>query len=186
MNVIKPAIFVVPGIAFILISTLYYFLVPKSANRKTFNKFILVMIILAFQTNFIWEIIQIRYYKNPTYDIKHIAFCGLASLADVLMVLLLYFGFATIYNNIFWISPLQFQKIIVMVLLGGAGAILSEMWHLSIGSWAYNNSMPLIPVVNVGISPILQFMVLPLLIYFLSYRRTLKYTIKQGYAQFRT
>lgn len=56
-----------------------------------------------------------------------------------------------------------------MVLIGGAGAVLSEMRHLSLGSWAYDDSMPIIPLVNVGISPVLQFMLLPLLSYKLSY-----------------
>ena len=65
---------------------------------------------------------------------------------------------------------LKIHHIALVVIIGGVGAILSEMRHLSLRSWAYDNSMPLIPVVNVGISPVLQFMILPLLIYFLSFK----------------
>ncbi len=110
-------------------------------------------------------------YKIPAYDFKHIAFCALASLADVLMVLLLYFGLALIFKNPFWIKPLKLYRVVILVLIGGAGAVLSEMRHLSSGSWAYDNSMPIIPFVNVGISPVLQFMIFPLLIYSLSFYR---------------
>ena len=85
------------------------------------------------------------------------------------MVLLLYFGLAFIFKDIFWIQYLKIKRVLLLVLIGGAGAILSEMRHLSLGSWGYDDSMPLIPFVNVGISPVLQFMILPLLIYFLSF-----------------
>ena len=169
MNDIKPIIFLVPVVVLILISTLYFYLLKKTTDRKAFNKFIFTMIILALFLNFVWELFQIPLYQNPVYDFKHIAFCALASLADVLMVLLLYFGLALIFKNSFWIEPLKLHRIAIVVLIGGAGAILSEMRHLSLGSWTYNNSMPIIPFVNVGIAPVLQFMILPLLIYFLSF-----------------
>ena len=169
MNDIKPIIFLVPVVVLILISTLYFYLLKKTTDRKAFNKFIFTMIMLALFLNFAWELFQIPLYQNPVYDFKHIAFCALASLADVLMVLLLYFGLALIFKNSFWIEPLKLHRIAIVVLIGGAGAILSEMRHLSLGSWTYNNSMPIIPFVNVGIAPVLQFMILPLLIYFLSF-----------------
>jgi len=169
MSDLKFIIFFVPVIVFILISVLYFYLLKKTMDRKAFNKFISIMTILAFLLNFAWELIQIPLYKNSAYNINHVAFCALASLADVLMVLLLYFGLALIFKNPFWIKPLKFHRLVIVVLIGGSGAILSEMRHLLLGSWAYDNSMPLIPVVNVGISPVLQFMILPLLIYFLSF-----------------
>ncbi len=171
MNEIKPIIFLVPVVVLILITALYFYLLKKTTDRKAFNKFIFTMIILAYLLNYAWELIQIPLYKNPAYDFKHIAFCALASLADVLMVLLLYFGLALIFKNSFWIQPLKLYRVVVLVLIGGAGSVLSEMRHLLLGSWAYDNSMPLIPVANVGIIPVLQFMILPLLIYFLSSTR---------------
>ncbi len=168
LNDIKPIIFLIPAIVLILVSVLYFYLLKKTTDRKAFNKFVFIMIILAFLLNFSWELIQIPLYKNPAYDIKHIAFCALASLADILMVLLLYFGLAVIFKNPFWIQRLKLHRMAIVVLFGGAGAVLSERRHLSLGSWEYDDSMPIIPFVNVGIAPVLQFMILPLLIYFLS------------------
>ncbi len=40
---------------------------------------------------------------------EHIAFCALASVADVLMVLLLYFGLALLYKNPFWVQDFKWQ-----------------------------------------------------------------------------
>ena len=62
-----------------------------------------------------------------------------------------------------------------VMLIGAAGAVLSEKRHLIIGSWAYDQSMPIVPFVKVGISPLLQFFLLPVVIYFLSYRIILKF-----------
>ena len=169
MNDIKPIIFLVPVIVLILIIVLYFYVV-KTTDRKVFNEFFITVIIFAFFLNLAWELIQIPLYKNSSYDTNHIAFCALASLADVLMVLLLYLGLALIFKNPFWIKHLKPYQFALVVIAGGVGAVLSEMRHLSLGSWVYDNSMPLIPVVNVGISPLLQFMILPILIYFLSFK----------------
>lgn len=169
MNDIKPIIFLVPVIVLILIIVLYFYVV-KTTDRKVFNEFFITVTIFAFFLNLAWELIQIPLYKNSSYDTNHIAFCALASLADVLMVLLLYLGLALIFKNLFWIKHLKPHQFALVLITGGVGAVLSEMRHLSLGSWAYDNSMPLIPVVNVGISPLLQFMILPILIYFLSFK----------------
>lgn len=168
MNDIKPIIFLIPGIVLILVSSLYFYLLKKITDRKVFKKFIFTIVILALFLNFAWELIQIPLYKNAAYDTNHIAFCALASLADVLMILLLYFGLAVIFKNTFWIQHLKLLHITIVVFIGAAGAVLSEKRHLFLRSWAYDNSMPLISFVNVGIAPVLQFMILPLLIYYLS------------------
>ena len=128
--------------------------------------------------NLIWELVQMPLYKDALYDVQHIAFCALASIADALMVLLLYLAVALIFRNPLWIRYLKWQQIGIVILIGGIGAVLAEMRHLSLGSWAYADSMPIIPIVSVGISPFLQFMVLPLLIYFLSFLLLKKYGIK--------
>ena len=178
MKDVKPIIFLVPLVVLILISTLYIYVLKITTDKKAFNKFIFIMITLSFLLNFAWELFQIPLYQNPVYDFKHIAFCALASFADVLMVLLLYFVIALIFKNPFWVEPLKLHRIAIVVLIGGAGAVLSEIRHLSLGSWAYDNSMPIIPFVSVGVVPVLQFMILPLIIYFLSFNCLKKYNIK--------
>ena len=168
MNNVKPIIFLFPVIALILTGILYFFLVKKATDKKAFNRFVFTIAVIAFLLNFIWELIQIPFFKSSSYSIEHIAFCALASLADAIMVLLLYFGFASIFRNPFWIKHSKWQRIVILILVGGAGAIAIEFWHLSQSNWAYAKTMPTIPVINVGISAVLQFMILPVLVYFLS------------------
>lgn len=121
-----------------------------------------------------WEILQIPLFKGGVYEWHHILFFVLASVADVIMVLIIYFGFALIYKNALWVKNLKTNRIILLVLTGGTGAILAEIRHVSIGTWSYADTMPLIPVVNVGLSPVLQFMILPILIYRLSFYKQVK------------
>ena len=170
MQKIQPVIFLIPIIVLIFACLLYFHLLKKAVDKKTFKTFIFIMIVIAFLLNFAWELLQLPLYKNPAYDIEHIAFCALASLADVLMVLLLYLGLGFIFKDFFWMQDLKLQRVFLLVLIGGGGAVLSEMRHLSLGSWEYDKSMPLLPFVKVGIAPVLQFKILPLLIYFLSYK----------------
>lgn len=169
MDTLKPIIFLFPLIALILVSLLYVFSVKKVTHKKAFNRLVLKIMVLAFLLNFAWELAQMPLYDNTSFAINHVAFCSLGSVADVLMVLLLYFGFAFIFINPLWVHPLKWQRIIMVVVTGGIGAVLSEMRHLSLGNWAYSDLMPLIPILNVGISPVLQFMILPILVYILSF-----------------
>ena len=118
--------------------------------------------------NFAWEIIQGPLYKGFTYKISHIGFCGLASVADAIMVLLIYFVLATVYKDPLWIKHLNLKRTLILVLVGGLGAILGEMRNLSQDNWAYAPSMPILPFVYTGLSPVLQFMLLPFLIYYVT------------------
>ncbi|MCY7423199.1 MAG: hypothetical protein LH478_15810, partial [Chitinophagaceae bacterium] len=103
------------------------------------------------------------------YSLSHIAFCGLASVADAIMVILIYFVLAIIYKDPLWIKHINLQRTLILILIGGIGAILAEMRHLSQGNWAYAPSMPMLPFVHAGLSPVLQFMLLPILVYYISF-----------------
>lgn len=62
------------------------------------------------------------------------------------------------------------------MIVGALGAIAAEMRQVSSGNWAYDESMPLLPIVDVGLAPLLQFMLLPALIYYLSFKITKSYS----------
>ena len=168
MDNLKPIIFLFPVIALTLNIVLYVSLLRKATKRKVFNRFITMIIVLAFLLNFSWELLQMPLYKSSSFTLNHITFCALGSVADVIMVLLIYFGLAVIFKNPLWIYPLQWQRVVLIIFIGGTGAISSEIRQLTLGNWAYSDSMPLIPILNVGLSPVFQFMILPTLIYIVS------------------
>jgi len=172
---VKPIIFLIPVVAIIIAFIFYIFLLKKSDDKKIFKRYVLIMAVTSFIFNEVWELVQMPLYYSAFYNLGHIIFCTLGALADTIMVLLLYFSFAFIYKNIFWIAQRNWFKIFVVMLTGAVGAVLSEKRHLLLGSWAYDQSMPIVPFVNVGLSPFLQFFLLPVIIYFLSYRIILKF-----------
>ena len=171
----KPIIFLIPLVAILITVILYIFLLKKSDDKKIFKRYVLIMAVISFILNEVWELLQMPLYSSAYYNVEHIIFCTLGALADIIMILLLYLSYAFIYKNIFWIAQENWFKIFVVMLTGAVGAVLSEKRHLLLGSWAYDQSMPIVPFVNVGLSTFLQFFLLPVIIYFLSYRIILKF-----------
>jgi hypothetical protein len=51
---------------------------------------------------------------------------------------------------------------LLMALLAVAYTLLSERVNLSRGNWAYSEWMPVLPWVEVGLAPVLQWIVVPL------------------------
>ncbi|MBC7744441.1 MAG: hypothetical protein H7096_05000 [Flavobacterium sp.] len=170
MNNLQPITFLMPVIALILSFIFYLFLKNKATNEGAFKRFICIVAVLAFFLNFFWEILQMPLYKSPDYNFQSISFCALASLADVIMVLLLYMCFALFYPQPLMVQHFTFFGVLLVMLIGAIGAIVIEMMYVSSGSWAYGESMPIIPVVNAGLSPVLQFMILPVLIYYTGFK----------------
>ena len=168
MEALGVEIFIVPTIALFCVIALYNYHNRKVDYKRSYRRLTGTIIVVSFITNLIWEILQGPLYIGFQYEWNHILFCTLGALADVLMVLILYFGFGLVYKNILWIKHLNAYRSFFLILIGGIGAVLSEMWHVSKGDWNYTESMPLLPMFEVGISPFLQFVLLPLIIFMIS------------------
>jgi hypothetical protein len=171
MDSLSIQLFYVPTVALILVIGFYLYYSKKVEDKELFKSFFWTIAFFAYLFNSIWEVAQGFLYEGYIYDFKHISFCALASIPDVFMVFLLYFGFALIYGNTFWIRQLTFGKASLLIVVGGLAAAFSETRHLASGNWAYADSMPLLPIVNAGLAPVLQFMILPILIYWISLER---------------
>lgn len=170
MNNLNPLIFLIPVIALTLVVLLFIYLLKKVDNKIVFKRFVFITLLMAFVLNLAWEVLQMPLYTGTSFNVQSVAFCALASIADAIMVLLIYFCFALIYRKPLWVQELTSLRIFILMLSCAIGAIVAEMRHVSAGNWVYDNSMPVIPLVEVGLSPVLQFTLLPALIYYLSYR----------------
>ncbi|NNK18790.1 MAG: hypothetical protein HKP49_06515 [Maribacter sp.] len=168
MEELSPGIFVVPTIALTLVILGYLHFAKRVADRRNYRRFIVVVAVTAFALNFVWELVQGPLYEGFEYDLKHISFCALASVADMLMVFILFFVFGLIHKNVFWIKNTDVNVVLLLAFVGFSGAILAEVLHTMRGDWSYTETMPLLPVVDVGISPVLQFTILPWLIFLIS------------------
>jgi len=169
MENLKLTIFILPFITLIVVAFFYVSILRKTTNKIVFRKMVIITSLFAFIFNLGWELVQLPLYIGGSYTLMHIAICALGSVADMIMVLLMYLALGLIYKNPMWVNEFTWQRKLVLILIGGVGAVLGEMSHTGQGNWAYAPSMPVIPILHVGLSPVLQFMILPLLIYYSSY-----------------
>ena len=151
MTNLTPAMFAAPTIALAGTAWLYNYFRKRAADELLFRRFILWVSALAFVLNLVWEISQCPLYKGGAYKLDHLPMLALASLADAILVDLLYLGFALIYQSGLWAHPLTPLRTFWLMAVGGTGAILTEVAHVSAGNWAYTNKMPLVPGTGAGL-----------------------------------
>jgi hypothetical protein len=93
-----------------------------------------------------------------------------ASLGDVTIILLLYFLGCLIFKDLRWVIYLNKSKIFYIVLTGFVVGVTIEKVCLEADRWSYSKAMPVIPMIKVGLSPILQMTILPLATFALAKR----------------
>lgn len=157
--------FIVPTIALMVAISLFIYFYNRIIAKRIYIRFLMGIVIISFLLNSIWELAHSPLYLWHQYDFEHVLICALASLADTVIVLIMIFLFGLLFKNVFWVNHLTVSRIIVLAMVGAIGAIIGEMWHTSKGDWAYADYMPLIPWLGVGVSPVLQFTILPLIIF---------------------
>jgi len=168
MNNLNPVVLLVPLSALILVVILYIRLLKKALNRGHFKLFIFILILFAVLFNFVWEMLQMPLYKGMGNNIQSAVFCALAAVADAIMISLLYLGFAFSYKKSFLDRRPAMETGIINNDYWWYRRYSAEMRHLSAGNWAYTESMPVLAFVAVGIVPVLQFMILPVVIFYVS------------------
>lgn len=127
------------------------------------NKNILILSIFSiiFGLNFIWEIAQSFLYA-PHYE-GFWSFMGVhirASLGDVLIYGFIYLSGWFIFKNRKWFLVERKYPYIFLIFMSFCLAIIIENFSLRSNRWAYNDLMPIIPLIKVGIAPVLQLVVL--------------------------
>jgi hypothetical protein len=134
------------------------------------NKIINLILFIAsigFFSNVIWENAQAPLYLGYSDFWQHFPACFIATLGDVLVVLLIFGCFALIYRSVYWFSNMNVMKIILLMLSGAVISVAMEVFALNTGRWAYSDMMP--TIAGIGVLPILQMMIiLPLIFYITS------------------
>lgn len=144
-----------------------------NGSEEIINKLTRTLLIVAgigLLLNLAWENFQAPLYQGYSNFWQHFPICSVASLGDALIVLVLYLVLAAINRNMFWIAKLNRANIMVLIILGTLVGIGIEKWALATERWQYNSAMPLIPYIGVGLLPVLQMSLLPLLTYYIGKR----------------
>ena len=120
-------------------------------------KKISLIFFLSFVLNLLWEnahsLLYASYRGAPITEFILVR----ASLGDALILTLL---------SLLFIHLSYFKKIKWLIIpIGILIAILIELYALQTGRWAYNTAMPIIPFLNVGLTPAIQLGVLGYVVY---------------------
>jgi len=119
--------------------------------------------VLAVLFNLIWEVAQISAYDFPESSlVTNVLGCFVPALGDGLMILIIYWGGWLLFRESQWILNPGARGYLLMMVIGLMLAVFVE-WNAlyRTGAWAYSEQMITIPILGVGLLPILQMIVLP-------------------------
>ena len=124
--------------------------------------FFLVLVAAAFALNWLWEMVQMPAYAEmagrPWPDTLRL--CTVATLGDVVFTLAAV-GVGTLASGQpRWAAAGRWNVYATASLLGAAFAVIIEWKALTDGRWSYSERMPIVPVLKVGLYPLLQLSVL--------------------------
>ena len=101
-------------------------------------------------------------YKNMPFDeLSSWLACLRASLGDGLIILIIWGVGAAFYRSVFWFRYVSVGRVALLLVAGALVAVSIELHALALDRWAYSSSMTIVPVAGVGLSPLLQLILLP-------------------------
>lgn len=112
---------------------------------------LLYVFVASFVANLIWENAHAPLYAHHLASKITEKTLVIASLGDAVILTL----FALMF---FHISFLQ-ERLWLVILIGVVVAIAIELYALEVHRWAYNDAMPIIPFLNIGLTPTIQLAV---------------------------
>ena len=120
--------------------------------------------IFAFLLNLVWELAQVPLFADmPSAKHWHaILVCGRATLGDVAIALTSFWAVAASTHTRAWVLRPTAGQLTGFVTAGVLLTIVMEWLATKVlGRWTYAETMPVIPLLGVGLSPVLQWLVLP-------------------------
>ena len=125
---------------------------------------VVALAVVAFALHFAWEMGHAKWFATmselPFWTAT--AWCARAALWDVAISAGAYLAAAVVARNARWIRQRSALSLAVYIAFGLAVTVAIERWALAVGRWRYAATMP--TIVGVGLSPLLQWIVVPLLI----------------------
>lgn len=126
---------------------------------------IFTLLLMAYFPHFTWEMWQVPYYTGMA-DLAHwdaLQLCTRAAVGDAIIALLAYFAAARVSPNGRWWLFQPVKRAWILYLVSGiAMTVIMELLATQVfGRWQYSELMPEIPLIRVGLLPVLQWLVIP-------------------------
>jgi len=137
-------------------------------HHMAFLRFIFLLFITSTALHFCWEISQMSLYSFSGVTLSgYNAFVKahwVAALKDGLITVALYLLVAIFMQNMGWGKRFSNRRLIFLLSFGFLWALVMEYHAVSVRhAWSYAPAMPVLPGLNIGIAPVLQMMLVPLI-----------------------
>ena len=124
------------------------------------------IVMFAFLLNFVWEFLQVPFFQLMP-ELGHwqgIKICSTAAVVDAMIVLFGYWTVSALAHTRRWFFKPSISEMALYIAIGVGTSIAIELLSLATSRWAYADAMPIIPLLDVGLVPVLQWIILPPLV----------------------
>ena len=133
------------------------------------------MAVISFLLHFVWEFVQVPTYSGMA-DMSHwegTKLCLSATFGDVGFALTAFWITAIASRTRGWILCPAGWQIALFIAIGISLTVSFEYYYTQVsGRWNYSDLMPLVPPFGTGLSPLLQWLVMPPLVIWFTRRQT--------------
>lgn len=128
---------------------------------------------LSFVLHFVWEFLQVPTYADMA-TLPHwegVKVCTSATVGDVGFALTAFWATSAAARSRMWIASPRAWQIGLFVAVGIGLTVGFEYYYTEVSErWNYSELMPLVPPFGTGLSPLFQWIVIPLLVVSLTRR----------------
>ncbi len=131
------------------------------------------IVFFSFLLNFVWEVLQTPFFVDISTEVNTIIWYRFhCTLGDVMISLGSFWLVALISKTRIWFLNPTKKKLLLFIAFGVSYTIFSEIKNVSLNKlWAYSDFMPVIPYIDVGIIPLIQWVLIPPLLVFIVRRQ---------------
>ncbi len=132
----------------------------STVNTKARPRFyIAALLAVSFAVNWVWEVVQMGAYAPAPGRSRGEEFlvCTLAAVGDAVLTLVV---FVAVRRARRWAGDGVWKSYAAAALAGAGLAVLIEWAALAAGYWSYAPGMPRVPLLGVGLLPLIQLTLL--------------------------
>ena len=121
----------------------------------------------GFLLNLPWEWAHsVLYWEPRGYTLlQHLGCCLVAAAMDGAAITSIYPAGRLVFKDSDWFRERGWTGLALTLVLGAAGAGIMEKAALALGWWSYSPAMPRVLSEDLGLTPLLQFLMLPPLVF---------------------
>lgn len=123
-----------------------------------------LLLTLALPLQLLWEIAQFPLYAvwhegDWSYILYGLIHC---TLADLLILLSVFWLVSLLNQSRFWIFSPSWRNTVLFTAVGLGYTIFSEIINTRVNdTWGYTDLMPIVPIIEIGGMPFLQWLLIP-------------------------